>query len=104
MALEGFGSELSLTAILMIIVKALSDIYMKRREKQRVVEVVNSSGGNPAKGNPAKDATSMDLILYKVKENCKKLDTHSVELKELGKDMTAVKVNLGKINTKLDID
>jgi hypothetical protein len=97
--MDGFGSELSLTAIALFITKSIVDIYMKRREKKRVVEGVNSSGNNPAKG-----ATSTDLMLYRVKEHSEKLKEHSADIKEIGINMGKINVNLAKINTKLDVN
>jgi len=91
--MEGFGSELSLTAVALIIGKWIKEVLVARRERKRVVKVVESNGGNPG---PDKGGSSTSLVLHLVTE-------HGVKLTDLGKDMTKVKVNLAKVNTKLDI-
>lgn len=94
MPLDGFGSEVSLTAIILLGFKVARDFIKERREHTRAVQVVN--GNNRHNPGPKSGGTSTDLVLHVLEE-------HGEQLHTLNKDMTNVKVNLAKINTKLEI-
>ena len=100
MPLEGFGSEASLTAIVLLGLKVARDYIKERRERKSAAKVVNGGNpGNPGRRNnprPSSGGTSTDLVLHELK-------SHGDQLRKLNDDMTDVKVNLAKVNTKLEI-
>ena len=103
--MDGFGSELSFAAVLMIIAKVAADIIVKWRERKQVVEVVNGNnrqngeGGNPVKSG----STSTNLMLYMLKQQEAKLEKLDGGVTKLNEEMTDVKVDIGKIKTKLEM-
>lgn len=97
--LEGFGSEASLGAIILLGIKVLRDFVKERREREHAVKVVHSNGGN----NPGKGGSSTNLVLHVLDEHGKQLHKLDKGVIELNKDLTDVKVNLAKVNTKLEI-
>lgn len=103
--MEGFGSELSLVALFTIIAKVVADIVVKYRERRQVVEIVKSNNRNKGEpDNPVKGGgTSTNLMLYMAKEQESKLEKLDGGVTKLNAEMTEVKVDIGKIKTKLEM-
>ncbi len=106
MSLEGFGSEVSITAIVLLALKVARDFVKERREKRYAVKVANGNPGNrnPGNGNPGihnpnnrnRGGTSTDLVLHMLEE-------HGEKLHKLERDMTLVRVDLAKVETRLNM-
>lgn len=97
MPLEGFGSEVSLTAIVLLGLKVARDFLKERGEKKQAITVANTNGVNPKSG------TSTNLVLHVLKEHGEKLKECGEQFRVLNKDVTDVKINLAEINTKLNM-
>lgn len=97
--MDGFGSEASLTAILLLGLKVLRDFLKERREKEYAVKVVHSNGSS----NPGKGTSSTNLVLYVLDEHGKQLQGLNENIVGINRELTSVQVNLAKINTKLEI-
>lgn len=93
MALEGFGSELSLTAIILLGLRVIRDIIKERREKKRAIQVVN---GDHESHNPGKNSTSTDLVLHLLEE-------HGEKLTKLEEGQRKSDVRLAVIETRLNM-
>ena len=101
--MEGFGSEVSITAIALLALKVLRDFVKERREKQHAVKVINGGGSNPNRNNPgnrnpgnSRSGTSTDLVLHLLEE-------HGEKLHNLESSMMDVRVKLAKVETKLNM-
>ena len=99
--MEGFGSEVSLTAIVLLALKVARDFVKERRERRYAVKVVNGNPGNrnPSVHNPNnrnRGGTSTDLVLHMLEE-------HGEKLHNLEGDMTLVRVDLAKVKTRLNM-
>lgn len=88
--MQGFGSELSIAAVILALAKIFRDVYVEWKAKREVVRVVNSNS------NPGKGSTSTNLTLHL-------LNDHSKQLVSLNSDMVEVKIDIAKINTKLEV-
>lgn len=94
MALEGFGSELSLTAIVLLGLRVIRDIIKERREKKRAIQVVN---GDHESHNPGKkNSTSTDLVLHLLEE-------HGEKLTKLEESARKSDVRLAVVETRLNM-
>ena len=96
--MEGFGSEVSVAAIVLLALKVVRDFTKERREKQHAVKVINGGGNNPNRNNPGnrRGGTSTDLVLHLLEE-------HGEKLHNLESSMTNVRVKLAKVETKLNM-
>lgn len=106
--MEGFGSEVSITAIVLLALKVARDFVKERRERQNAVKVANGNPGNrnPGNGNPGihnpnnrnlgRGGTSTDLVLHMLEE-------HGEKLHNLEGNMTLVRVDLAKVKTRLNM-
>jgi hypothetical protein len=106
--MEGFGSEVTTGAIVLLLLNVARAYIKERRERRHAVKVINGSGGghnsrNPSNRNPGnrnpgngRGGTSTDLVLHLLEE-------HGEKLHKLDEDMTDVRVELAKIETRLNM-
>lgn len=86
--MEGFGSEVSILAIVMLALKVARDWQTKRRELKAV---------EPIRSNPiSKGETSTNIILHE-------LYKHGERLERITEDQVDMRVDIAVIKTKLKI-
>ena len=102
MPLEGFGSEMSVGAIVLVALKVARDYLKERGERKHAIKVVNGNrdpsdqrrNANPGKGG---NASSTNLVLHVLEE-------HGEKLHKLTDDVTAIKINLAEVNTRCKLN
>ena len=105
--MEGFGSEVSTAAIVLLVLKVARDFIKERRGRRHAVQIINGGGGghsrNPSNRNPGnrnpgngRGGTSTDLVLHLLEE-------HGEKLHNLESSMMDVRVKLAKVETKLNM-
>lgn len=107
MPLEGFGSEVSLTAIVLLALKVARDYVKERRERQYAVKIIN---GNPGKSESSNrngkvnvSGTSTNIVLHVLDEQGGHIRKLEKDISKLGEDMTTVRVDLAKVKTRLNM-
>ena len=104
MALEGFGSELSIGAIIVLALKVLRDFVKERKEKQHAVKVINGGNrGNPGNHGLSRGDTSTNIVLHVLEEHGQKLDKLDGDVHKLEEEMTNVRIELAGVRTKVNM-
>lgn len=101
--MEGFGSEVSIATVALLALKVARDFVKERREKQHAVKVINGDNrGNPG-NNLGKGGSSTGIVLHMLKEHGEKLHKLDENFHKLEEGMMNVRVDLAKIETRLDM-
>lgn len=109
--LDGVGSELGGSALVIVIAKIIHEIIRERKSRATAEKVVDGGGSgkentqsrnrplNPGRRN---GNSSTDLMLHILQEHTKQIEQANREINEVKNDLSEVKVSIARIEGRLN--